>query len=112
VGGGGIANVTEQSFAVGDDAKGDFILVKLARKRNISHYTSEVMKDFRGYEYEISYYKRLEDTSKFIHDKENEYFGILSSDIMETSAPLLVWLSKCQASHLCFPVDFSAFNMK
>jgi hypothetical protein len=28
-----IANVTEESFAVGDFARGDFILVKLARKR-------------------------------------------------------------------------------
>jgi hypothetical protein len=27
-----IANVTEESFAVGDFARGDFILVKLARK--------------------------------------------------------------------------------
>jgi len=51
-----IANVTEQNFAVGDDAKGDFILKKkLARKRSISHYAAEVMKDFHGYEYEIRY---------------------------------------------------------
>jgi hypothetical protein len=47
----------ERSFAVGDHAKGNFILVKLARKRSISHYAAEVMKDFHGYEYEISYYK-------------------------------------------------------
>jgi len=70
------------------------------------------MKDFHGYEYEISYYKQLENTSKFFHDEENEYFGILSSDITETSTPLPVGLSKCQASHLCFPVDISAFNLK
>jgi len=70
------------------------------------------MKDFHGYEYEISYYWQLENTSKFIHDKENEYFSILSSDIMETSTSLPVGLSKCQASHLCFPVDFSAFSLK
>jgi len=51
-----IANVTEQSFAVGDDAKGDFIFKKnLARKRNISQYAAEVMKDFHGYEYEMRY---------------------------------------------------------
>jgi hypothetical protein len=48
----------------------------------------------------------------FIHDKENEYFGILSSDIMETSTPLPVGLSQCQASHVYIPVDFSAFNLK
>jgi hypothetical protein len=101
-----------KSFTVGGDAKGDFILVKLARKRSISHYTSEVMKDFHGYEYEISCYKQLENTSKFIHNKENEYFSILSCHIMETSTPLPVGLFKCQASHLCFPFDFSAFNLK
>jgi hypothetical protein len=44
-----IVHVTEQSFAVGDDAKGDFILVNLARKRSITHYTAEVMKEFLGY---------------------------------------------------------------
>jgi hypothetical protein len=60
-----IANVTKQSFAFGDDAKGAFILVKLARKRSISHYAAEVMKDFHGHEYEISYYRHLENTSRF-----------------------------------------------
>lgn len=84
--------------------RGILFLKKLARKRSISHYLSEVMKNFHGYEYEICYYRHLENTSKFICDKENEYFGILSSDTMETSTPLLVGLFKCQASHLCIPV--------
>ena len=75
------ANVIEQSFAVGDDAKGDLILVKLARKGSISHYAAEGMKDFHGYEYEIRYYKNLENISKYIHDRENEYLSSLSSDI-------------------------------
>jgi hypothetical protein len=30
--------LTEESFAIGDVAKGDFLLVKLARKRIISYY--------------------------------------------------------------------------
>lgn len=78
-----IANVIEQKFYIGDDAKEDFILVKLVRKGTISHYAAEVMKDFHRYEYEIKYYKNLENISKYIRDRENVrvYLSILSSDI-------------------------------
>jgi hypothetical protein len=58
-----VKKVTEESFAVGDIAKKDFVLVELAGKRSISHYMAEVV---NGYEYEIGYYKQLEDTNKFI----------------------------------------------
>jgi hypothetical protein len=42
--------------------KGNGILVKLTGKMSISHYIGEVANDFHGYEYEIRYYKWLEDT--------------------------------------------------
>jgi hypothetical protein len=61
-----IANVTERIFAVGDVAEGDFILVKLARKRSISSYIAEIMTDIHGYECEITYYKRLDNSNKFV----------------------------------------------
>jgi len=40
-------NVTEGSFAVGNGVKRDFILVKLAGKRDISRYTAEAITVFR-----------------------------------------------------------------
>jgi hypothetical protein len=44
---------SEESFAAGDVAKGDFIFVKLAGKRSIYHYIAEAVNDFYGYEYEM-----------------------------------------------------------
>jgi hypothetical protein len=35
----------------------------------IIHYIAEVMNDFDGNEYEIRYYKWIENTNKFIPDK-------------------------------------------
>ena len=61
-----IANVTERSFVVGDVAEGDFILVKPARKRSISSYIAEIMNDIHGYECEITYYKWLDNSNKFV----------------------------------------------
>jgi len=45
-----------ESFAVGDDANLDFILLKLAVKRNISYYIVAVMNYFNGYECELAIY--------------------------------------------------------
>jgi hypothetical protein len=59
----------EESFIFGDAAKGDFVLVKLAGKMSIFHYIAEVMNDFDKNEYEIRYYKWIENTNKFILDK-------------------------------------------
>jgi hypothetical protein len=36
-----IADVPEESFAVGDLEKGDFVVVKLAEERSISHFIAE-----------------------------------------------------------------------
>jgi hypothetical protein len=63
-------NIPEESFAVGNAAKGDFILVNVARKRSISCYITEVMKYFHRYGNEIGYYKRLDNTNIFIFDKK------------------------------------------
>jgi hypothetical protein len=60
----------EESFIFGDVAQGDFVLVKLTgKKKSIFHYVVEVMNDFDGNEYEIRYYKWIENTNKFILDK-------------------------------------------
>jgi hypothetical protein len=53
----------------GDMAQGDFVLVKLAGKKSFFHYIAVVMNDFDGKEYEIRYYKWIENTNKFILDK-------------------------------------------
>jgi hypothetical protein len=50
-----IATITEESFAIGNVAKGDFILVKIARMRSISHNTPKVMNVFHGYKYDNKY---------------------------------------------------------
>jgi len=50
-----ISNVTIESFAVGDVAKGAFISVKFSGKRSKSYHLAEVMNDFNGYKYEIRY---------------------------------------------------------
>lgn len=45
-----------ESFVVGDDAKWDFILLKLAVKKNILYYIVAVMNDFNGCECELAIY--------------------------------------------------------
>jgi hypothetical protein len=45
------SNDNEESFANGDVAKGDFILVNQAGNRGIYHNTAEIVNDF--YEYEM-----------------------------------------------------------
>jgi len=67
-----IADVPEESFAVGGLKIGDFVLVKLAEERSISHYIAETVNYFNGYEYEIRYFKWPVDTSKFTTDTESE----------------------------------------
>jgi len=62
--------IPEESFAVGNVAKGNFILVNLAGNGSISCYVTEVINYFYGNGYEIRYYKRLENTSIFIFDKK------------------------------------------
>jgi hypothetical protein len=60
----------QESFIFGAVAQGDFVLVKLEGKKNITfHYIAEVMNDFHGNEYETRYYTRIENTNKFILDK-------------------------------------------
>jgi hypothetical protein len=94
-------------------AQGDFVLVKLAGKTSIFHYIAQVMNDFDGNEYEIRYYKRIENTNKFILDKENEYFSITNTDILrKLPPPAPAGSSKQQGSQLCFTVAFSGFNVK
>jgi hypothetical protein len=44
------ANHNEESFAKGDIAKGDFILVNQARNRGIYHNIAEVVNNFFEYE--------------------------------------------------------------
>jgi len=62
----GTVNIPEESFAVGNVAKGDFIVVNVAGKGSISSYITEVIKYFHGNGNEIRYYKRLENTNIFI----------------------------------------------
>jgi hypothetical protein len=70
------------------------------------------MNYFDGNEYEIRYYKRIEN-NKFILDKETEYFSIPSTGILRKLPPLIpAGSSKRQGSQLCFPVDFRGFNAK
>jgi hypothetical protein len=64
-----ISNVTDKRFALGDVAKETFISVNLAGKRRKSYYIAEAMNDFNGYKCEIRYYKQLDNTNKFIHDR-------------------------------------------
>jgi len=82
-----IANVSEESFAVGYLKIGDFVLVMLTEKRSISHYRAETVNYFNGYKYEIRYFIWPVDTNTFITDTENEYFSILSSDMLQKLLP-------------------------
>jgi len=50
-----ISSVTDESLVAGDVAKGLFISVNFAGKKSKSYYLAEVMNDFNGYKYEISY---------------------------------------------------------
>jgi hypothetical protein len=47
-----VKDVTEESLAVGYNARGDLVLVQLTGKRRISHYVTEVVNGLHGYEYE------------------------------------------------------------
>jgi hypothetical protein len=63
------------------------------------------------YKYEIGYYKWLYNTDKFILEKENEYFRILSSSILHNfPPPLPAGSSKCHTSQTHFLADFIALN--
>jgi hypothetical protein len=105
----GTGNVTEESFAV-DVAKGDFILVKLAGKRSISYFIAEVVHDISGYECEMRYYKRLGNTNKCVLDKKWIFKHSLCDILWKLPPPIPEGMSKCQASQLCCPVDFSSFR--
>jgi hypothetical protein len=53
----------------------------------------------------------LRKTSKFILDKEKEYFSILCSDILQKlPPPLPAGMPECRATELLFPVDFRALR--
>jgi len=54
--------------------------VRLERKGSISYDTAKEMSDIDGYECEIRYFQRLEDTNTFI-------LYILSSDILRKFLP-------------------------
>jgi hypothetical protein len=43
------ANVPEESFAVGDLEKGDFVLVMLTEERSIYYYRAERVSYFNGH---------------------------------------------------------------
>jgi hypothetical protein len=61
--------------------------IKLGEAWSIYNYVAETVKYFNGYEYEIRYFKWLEGINKFITDTENEYFSILSSDMLQKLLP-------------------------
>ena len=61
-------NIPEESFAVDNVAKGDFILVNVAGKGSIYSYITEVINYFHGNGYEIRHYRRLGINNVFIFD--------------------------------------------
>jgi hypothetical protein len=66
----------------------DFVLVKLAAKWSILHYVPTAMNSIGGYTYEMRYYKLIENTNKFILDKEHKYFSIPPQGHYEASTPI------------------------
>ena len=78
-----------ESFAVGDVTKWDFILLKLAVKRNVPYYMVALMNDFNGCECEIAIYYIWRIPINLSLTKKNEYFSNLCSGILWKLPPPL-----------------------
>jgi hypothetical protein len=104
-----IANVTVERFAVGGVAKGDFILVKLAGKRIISYFIAEVMilVDM-NVKSGIKNGWRTPINISLTKKKNISAFFVVA--LWKLPTPIPAGMSKCQASQLCFSVDFYAFS--
>jgi hypothetical protein len=63
-------NIPEESFAVGNVAKGDFILLNLAGNRSIYCYMAGVINYVHGNGNEMGNCKRLESKNSVISDKK------------------------------------------
>lgn len=91
--------------------EGDFVLVKLAGKKNIAHYVAKVVEVLDD-EYMVKYLKKVIDRNKFVYSDE-EVSCVSEGDIMrKLPPPNLVGTSQRQQNMLSFDVKFDTYNVR
>ena len=81
-----MTNVTEQNCVGGDISKRNFTVGRLRGKRGISHYMTEAVNDFYGYECESGYFycctMHFDDSLNISHQQIHQLYIIYESKII------------------------------
>nr|XP_042912927.1 uncharacterized protein LOC122272946 isoform X2 [Parasteatoda tepidariorum] len=89
---------------------GDYLLTRVAGKKAIHFYISEVLNVSSKDEFEVKFLKRV-GANKFVHG--NEISDILLSDVeCKLPQPISTGGSERQITQLSFQVDFNSYNVK
>ena len=94
--------------------EGEYVLVGFSKKNGPPvHYVGKIMsKDEDNFEYQIKFYKRIRNGSKFVKESE-EIFDIVAEDIVvKLPTPIKLSGSARTDGQLWVLVDFSSFNVK
>lgn len=94
--------------------EGEYVLVGFSKKSGPPvHYVGKIIsKDQHHFEYQMKFYKRIGNGSKFVKESE-EIFDVVAEDIV-VKLPTPVELSGSARTNgqLWFQIDFSSFNVK
>lgn len=93
---------------------GDYVLIQFPKKKAApDHFVGNIVsKDVSDSEFQIKFYKRIESSSKFIQESNQTYDVNEQDIILKLPKPLPMAGSNRLAGQLCFPVDFTNFNVK
>lgn len=91
--------------------EGDFVLVKLASKKNVAHYVAKIVEVLDD-EYLVKYLKTVIGNNKFVYSDE-EVSCVSEDDIIKKlPSPDLVGTSRRQQNMMSFNVKFDTYNVK
>lgn len=96
--------------------EGEYVLIGFTKKKKKwmpEHYVGKIVsKDLSGLEYKVNFYKRLEQSSKFVRES-NEIFDVTEEDvIVKLPIPTELKGSTRIQGQLWFPVNFTNYNVK
>ncbi|XP_072387018.1 uncharacterized protein [Diabrotica undecimpunctata] len=89
--------------------EGDFVLVKLASKKNIAHYVAKIV-DVLDDEYMVKYLKTVIGNNKFVYSAEEVSCVSEGGIIKKLPSPDLVETSQRQQNMMSFNVKFDTYN--
>lgn len=104
----------EMNFERPSFEEGEYVMVGFQKKVGPpEHYIGKIIsKDKHHFEYQIMFYKRIGNSSKFIKESE-EVFDVVEEDIVvKMPTPVELSGSARTDGQLWFQVDFSSFNVK